>query len=58
MSVAKEASWSAELFRGRKLDEASCDKDTLKQFGIKVASIEEAQREVGALIAQKFHRYK
>jgi hypothetical protein len=56
--LSKKVAWNADLFRGRTLEEKSCDKQTLEAFGIKVEKIDSLQQEVAMLITKRPHRYK
>lgn len=58
MSLSTEVKWDAGLFVGRKLDEKSCDKETLSAFGIPVTDVDTLQNEVARLITSRPHRYK
>lgn len=56
--VSREVSWDKELFVDLKLEEKSCDADTLRAFGIKVDELNGIRQEVAHLITKRPHRYK
>jgi hypothetical protein len=57
-AVSREIRWDEAIFRGKKLEEKSCDKQTLNAFGIEIDDVDTLQQEVAKMIAERKHRYK
>lgn len=55
--VSCEVKWDEALFKGKGLEEKSCDKDTLNAFGIALPDVDKLQAEVAMLITKRPHRY-
>jgi hypothetical protein len=51
MSVSREVKWNETLFKGRSLDEPSCDKSIINGFGIDVEDFDAILRDVTVLIS-------
>jgi hypothetical protein len=59
IAVSREVKWDQALFSGRHLDDAKlCDEITLGAFGIGITDPDSLRKEVGKLIAKRWHRYK
>lgn len=55
--ISREIKWCKNLFEGLKLEEKSCNENTLKAFDIEVANWSKIQPEVARLISKRPHRY-
>ncbi|MGV8856529.1 MAG: hypothetical protein ACOH2L_18040 [Devosia sp.] len=56
-AVSREVKWEDALFKGKKLEERSCDKETLNAFGIAITNVDELQAQVAEMITKRKHRY-
>ncbi|WP_037435777.1 hypothetical protein [Sinorhizobium fredii] len=56
-ALSRAVAWNKEAFAGLKLEEKSCDAQTLNAFGIKVDNVDAVQQEVARLITKRPHRY-
>jgi hypothetical protein len=57
-AVSREVKWDEALFKGKKLEEKSCDKETLNAFGIKIDDVDRLQLKVAEMITKRKHRYQ
>ncbi|MER9074462.1 hypothetical protein NKH80_16855 [Mesorhizobium sp. M0904] len=57
-AVSREVKWDEAVFKGRKLEAKSCDKETLNAFGIELDDVDALQQEVAKMITERKHRYK
>lgn len=55
--LSRAVVWNKELFEGLKLEEKSCNAQTINAFDINVADVDAMQREVAQLITKRPHRY-
>ena len=56
--VSEEIFWDERIFKGLKLEEKSCCKETLNAFGFCVEDFDDLQIKVARLVSERPHRYK